>query len=987
MEKNLKVMSELVHYLRYAKYIPELQRRETWEETCNRNKEMHQRKYPFLKEEIEEVYNKFVIPKKVLPSMRSMQYGGKAIEINNTRIYNCSFLPADCKESFSETMFLLLSGSGVGYSVQKVHTSKLPRICHPFRRKKYVVSDDIIGWSEAVRVLINAYMGGGFYPEFNFDEIRPKGSRLKTAGGKAPGPEPLKRCLKNIDKLLSKKKNGSKLVPLEVHDIMCYVAQAVISGGVRLAAMICFFDKDDEMMLTCKGNFKLKIVDSTPMGDNMYEVNLIDKVTSKEYSLNLDEDTFKKLSDNGELPWWYFEPQRARANNSAVFLRHAVKKSDFKKFWKIVEENKTGEPGVFFSNSVDMMSNPCQPSYATVLTPDGIRQFKDIKEGSIIWSGKRWTTVTKKWSTGVKPVYTYNTSAGYFLGTENHKVYQNGEKVEVGEAFSIDKSVGEYDSSFFRNTNDVIDGMVIGGGTVHKASNNLVLLQIEEKEKNELLDSEIAKHIKCHRPGIRNTAYEIETSVTHSELPETFDRVIPDRFIYGDRNKKINFLRGLFSANGSAFNTKSSKRISLKQSSFTLIKQVQTMLSSLGIYSYITENKLRKNEFYNGAYECKISYNLNITSDRLKFKELIGFIQQHKMDSIGGEISNKEKISFDIKNIEYIEDTEVFDITVDDPEHTYWTGGCLVSNCVEASLRSNTYCNLTEINDADINSQEELNERAKAAAFIGTLQAGYLDFHYLRDIWEENTKQDSLLGVSLTGMATGHVNSFDYSEAAREAKEVNEMIAKRLDIKPAARVTNVKPAGSTSLIFGCSSGIHAWFSEQYLRRIKINKSDAIYGYLSKELPDFIEDDRFDPNNFSFIKIPIKAPEGSLIASKESALEFLERIKHVFHDWVENGHRFGDNTHNISATVYIKKDEWKDVGEWMWDNRNSYNGIAVLPYDDNTYIQAPLEAIDEDTYNELVSRFKDINLTEVIEVEDNTEITQSVACAGGSCEIT
>ena len=183
-----KIFSDIVVYNKYSKYLPKEQRRETWEELVTRNKNMHKEKFPMLENEIEDLY-KLVYDKKVLPSMRSLQFAGKPIGINNSRIFNCSYLPIENWVAFSETMFLLLSGCGVGYSVQKHHVEKLPEIKKPSKTRRFLVGDSIEGWADAVKVLMKSYFGiSNSRPKFDFRDIRPKGAELITVGGKAPGP-------------------------------------------------------------------------------------------------------------------------------------------------------------------------------------------------------------------------------------------------------------------------------------------------------------------------------------------------------------------------------------------------------------------------------------------------------------------------------------------------------------------------------------------------------------------------------------------------------------------------------------------------------------------------------------------------------------------------------------------------------------------------------------------------------------------------------
>ena len=313
MDISQEILSDITTYMKYAKYSPELQRRETWVELVTRNKEMHQKKYPALTKEIDEVY-KFVYDKKILPSMRSLQFAGKPIEISPNRVYNCAYLPIDDWRSFSEVMFLLLGGTGVGYSVQKHHVDKLPEIRKPNtdRERRWLVTDNIEGWADAIKVLMKSYFTSGSKIKFDFSDIRPKGARLITSGGKAPGHQPIKECLVKVEGILEQKTNGDKLRPIEVHDIVCHIADAVLAGGIRRAALISLFSADDDEMLAAKSG-----------------------------------------------AWWELHPQRGRSNNSAVLMRHKITSEFFNEVWKRIELSGAGEPGIYLSNDKDWGTNPC----------------------------------------------------------------------------------------------------------------------------------------------------------------------------------------------------------------------------------------------------------------------------------------------------------------------------------------------------------------------------------------------------------------------------------------------------------------------------------------------------------------------------------------------------------------------------------------------------------------------------------------------------
>jgi ribonucleoside-diphosphate reductase alpha chain len=305
--------------------------------------------------------------------------------------------------------------------------------------------------------------------------------------------------------------------------------------------------------------------------------------------------------------------------------------------------------------------------------------------------------------------------------------------------------------------------------------------------------------------------------------------------------------------------------------------------------------------------------------------------------------------------------------------------------CCEIALRPYQFCNLCEVNASTVESQEDLENRIKAATLIGTLQAGYTNFHYLRSIWQKTTEREALLGVSLTGIASNKIQNLDVKAAAAAAKEKNKEISKIIGIKAAARITTIKPAGTTSLALGCSSGIHAWHNDYYIRRIRVGKNESIYKYLADNHPELVEDEYFRPHDTAVISVPQKAPEGATLRS-ESSLELLERIKWFSKNWIKPGHARGQNTHNISATVSIKDDEWETVGKWMWENRKYYNGISCLPYDGGSYVQQPFEDCTKETYEKMMGHLKGVDLTEIIESEDNTDLKGELACAGGACEI-
>ena len=319
-------VAELQNYTfvgRYARWIPEKKRRETWKESVDRVKNMMLEQYPDAKDDIDWAYD-LMHKKRVLGSQRALQFGGKPIIKHNARVYNCIASYSDRPRFFQETMYLLLCGCGVGFSVQKHHVEKLPRLV--FSKdgtKKYTIPDTIEGWSDAIGVLVSSYFEDcDIFPEymgktvsFDYSEIRPAGSYLSSSSGKAPGPEPLKKALTNVKKVLDRALKDAlfsnrKLRPIDVYDVVMHAADAVISGGVRRSATICLFSPDDEEMALAKtGN------------------------------------------------WFHSNPQRGRSNNSALLLRDKTSPAQFETLMESVKE--FGEPGFVWADSTELIVNPC----------------------------------------------------------------------------------------------------------------------------------------------------------------------------------------------------------------------------------------------------------------------------------------------------------------------------------------------------------------------------------------------------------------------------------------------------------------------------------------------------------------------------------------------------------------------------------------------------------------------------------------------------
>jgi len=973
VELSTEIMSDIITHMKYAKYLPEEHRRETFEEIVTRNKEMHIRKFPHLKNEIDEAYE-LVYQKKILPSMRSLQFAGKAVEVNNLRLYNCSFLPMDDSKAFSELAFLLLSGVGVGLSVQKHHVRKLPVVLGAQvptgkqHKKRFLISDDIEGWADAIKVLVESHFYGEREIDFDPRAIREKGMPLRTSGGKAPGPAPLMTCLVNVNNVfknaVTTRGIGTQLQPIEVFDICCFIADMVLAGGQRRAALSTLFSLDDNAMLESKfGN------------------------------------------------WWENNPQRGRSNNSAVLLRSQITKEVFDGLWKKIEASGSGEPGIMFSDSADYGCNPSLRAGTKVWTDEGIFPIEELE-------GKKFTVKNingelsnaKCWKSGVdKQLFSIKLRGGQeYFATPQHEwpvwfgsgfVKVRSDALKPGMFLRIIKSdtisngvMGTYNDGF-------LTGWQIGDGwTTVRGDNGALQQGIVVSKKDNV--AELLLKILSEK-GINVNFIDRGTTLELNTVNKNWDSFLaefgyngkdklPDAVWNGASEEYIKgMIDGLFSSDGSVECASSEKRISFFSSRESLVKDLKELLGFYGIKTSIYLPK--KRGFKKGDDKVFQQYVLRITENEslMHFKKLFKLSVKHKQDRLDEYV-----IKHHFKGADLIEicdvglsdvHEDVWDISVQDTSHAFQLSGAITGNCFEISLQCNELCNLVEIDSSKITSQDDLEYCSRMAARIATIQATYTDFHYLREVWRDTVEKEALIGVSLTGIASGAVTKLDMSAGAEKVIEENRVMAKKLGINPSARSTCVKPSGTASLLLGTSSGVHAWYAPYYWRRVSVWKEEPIYAYLRDNHPELLEDDYFKPTTMAKIKVPMKAPEGAALRY-ESALSTLERVKLLQNTWIAKGHVSGINKNNVSTTISVRPEEWAEVGEWMWENRSIYTGIAVLPYDGGTYTQSPFEECTKEEYEEAVKYLTDIDLRDVYEGNDNTSLQGEAACAGGACEI-
>jgi ribonucleoside-diphosphate reductase alpha chain len=312
--------------------------------------------------------------------------------------------------------------------------------------------------------------------------------------------------------------------------------------------------------------------------------------------------------------------------------------------------------------------------------------------------------------------------------------------------------------------------------------------------------------------------------------------------------------------------------------------------------------------------------------------------------------------------------------------------------CHEISLKSRGVCNLTEINAAQCLSREEWLQAVEAATIIGTLQCSYTDFKYVHPGWKENAEDEALLGVSITGQAENQqiLNSKNLKEGAELSVKVNKEWAAKLGIKPAKRITTTKPSGTSSSWLGTTAGVHAGHEIRYIRRVRMDKFSALAKALAKKFPAFVVDDPFNSNDM-IMQVPIKLYDTTLLRSQETAVQCLERVKKLYDNWILPGHVEGVNTHNISLTINYHEHEKEAIKRWMIENKDSYYGISLIPYDGGDYKYLPysqpphaevFEILDK-AFSQVAENF---SFEDIKEKKDNTDFKGEIACAGGACTI-
>lgn len=1001
------LLSQFVYTRTYSRWVPELGRRETWDETVNRYVD-------FLAVE-REVSNhvlgqirRGILAMDVLPSMRALWSAGEAAGRDNTCCYNCAFVPIDSFRSFTELLYILMMGTGIGYSVERQFVGNLPAVA-PMTKQvvEHVIPDSTVGWADAFYYGLTQWFEGRRV-RFDYSQIRPAGAPLKTKGGRASGPDPLMRLFDFAEETVLGAA-GRQLRPIEAHDIACMVGEIVMAGGVRRAALISISDVDDEEMRHAK---------DWSRGD------------------------FPKL--------------RYMANNSAYYGERPDEYT-FWKEWQALVQSKSGERGF----SIDswhrradrpqgmVRCNPCISLRSWVNTIDGPRQVSDLLgvpfDGVV--DGSAYSSTEKGfWVTGRKPLFLLTTEEGYELElTGTHEVCRVRQTPRVQRFEWVPASSLEPGDLIRLNNHRDVDvphdgttrkawllGSLIGDGTVsHKGGKSDTAHLRFWGDGAEGMARMAADHIRESGLQVRSDMKPTQNKpngfwqvscVALSDFANEYGLVPGAKTITPQMEREgesfaAGLLSGLFDADGSVQgNQEKGLSVRLAQSNLGTLKAAQRMLLRLGIVSTIYENRreagyrnLPNGKGGHSPYWCEAQHELVISNDNLfRFEEVVGFTEPAKEALLADLLGlyrrqpNREWFVARVRGLVQIGEDEVADCSIPGL-NAFDANGLYVHNCGEIGLRfmpsidgvtgeagGGQFCNLSAAVMRPEDTIESFSEKVRLATWIGAIQSTFTHFPYLRPGWAKTCDEDRLLGVDITGQCDNPALSTDPEAMHRFNKVAVETAAEAaayLDINMPVAVCTGKPSGNTSQLVDCSSGFHPRYAPYYVRRVRIASTDPLF-HLARDVGvPHHKDNQFTdwPDERCptwVLDFPVKAPEGAVYRNDETAIAQCNRYLQVVDTWLSN------RGHNQSATIYVRDDEWDDVGKWVWDHFDEITGLSFLPYDGGNYSLAPYEEITREEYERLAAEMPevDFSLLSKYEREDRGDGAKELACQGGACEL-
>jgi intein/homing endonuclease len=998
---SLDSYQEFIHRSRYSRWLPEEKRRETYSETVNRYVDyvFADPKLDSVREEVRDA----IMNMDVLPSMRAFMTAGPAAARCNMSLYNCSFIAIDSPRAFDEVLYVLLAGTGVGFSCESAHVAKLPVIAESFHDTDsvIVVGDSKIGWASSFRELVSLLYVGKV-PKWDVSKVRPAGAPLKTFGGTASGPEPLVALFEYAVRLF-KGAAGRQFTSLEVHDLVCQIASIVVVGGVRRCI------PEGSMVHTRQGLIPIEFVE---IGAEVLTSKGYSKVLDNRYqgvqrlvSIKTQDGTFECTG------------------NHRVAVLTSINSYD----WVMASDVKPGMRMVGSSVAIEgtvtslPTFNYSRPKHSTTCKDISIPTL-DIDVAWLIglFHGDGYVRLTEK-------------SGELSIPVHNNTPLITERAMRILERFGVNvrflqlenygvirvksKQLASYFHNYIKQPNTTIDipdfivsgtldvrlaylgGVMDADGSVKNRPKTVCcsvypkfILQLQQLASSCGIQT---RSKELSRGGLKDewqTKYGL--SVINNPAKVLIQKHSVKKFEVGTIEQCTNTYPSEMLAFSYANNypwSKSDVEGKLLPVEVVSVDEIDVFANTFDLKvegteeffcnGYLVHNsalislsdlgdvdlaKAKSGQWWHKDGQRALSNNSAIYNGRPSVATFMNE-WQNLYESRSGErgIINRSAAN---KNSPRRE-----------PSVTFGT-----NPCGEIVLRSNQLCNLSEVILRPTDTQTDIERKVRIATIIGTVQSSFTDFKYVRSVWKRNCDEERLLGVSFTGicdnefMSTPSVELEGFLDSIREqAIQVNKELAEVLNINASVAITCVKPAGTTSELTGTSSGIHPGYSKYYIRNVRNSVSDPVSFVLGESGIPF-ETDVMNAKSFVF-SFPRKS-NAVYTRHDVSAIEQLELYLCYRKHWTE---------HNVSSTIYVGENEWVAVAAWVWEHFDDMFGVSFLPKEesDHVYQQAPFTECTEQQYNELAARMPSgIDWSLLRETRDETVGAQMLACSAGGCNI-
>lgn len=962
-----------------------------------------------------------VLKKRVLGAQRTLQFGGDSIFKHEMKGYNCSFTLCDRLRVFQEIEYALLCGTGVGISVQEQHVRQLPDLIERHNQKTFQIEDSIEGWADAFGVLISSFVSqenavfpdfSGKFVKFDFSKIRPKGDLIANKFV-APGPEGLKQSLEKCRVLIEKRisnadfkkdKFANKLRPIDCYDFIAHMSDSVLSGGIRRSALLVLFSYNDKEMMEAKiGNWFIE--NPQRARSNNSAVLERGKATKEQF-----ETLIKFTKEYGDPGFYFVEDDERDCGPNPCFTGDTKILTD--KGWEEIsqlvgqnrfikqdnrvqgEKNETGEVwNVDLSRENVNVENFVDEFY---LTQKNAEVFEmDLSCGRKVKATKDHHFATKDGMKSLKDI----TNEDYVLIPLNSlaKIDKESDDFKLGHLAGL-----IYGDGCIPNQDENPSARIDLWGNEHKE----LLLEIEkfvfrlieeEKESSHLYGNQVNWNPKFKENS--GEVYGAKKKHTLASVP--LYRILNKKlgivskgdidWIYDkSENVKAGFISGMFYADGHTEYNDKSKSLSLRLGSvnFNILQSLQLVLQELGLFSKI--NLLRKSGYSlmpdsnrePRKYKTKEIYRL-IIAGRECCENALKVLSLHPKDEkriketiLKSQKKLKPRYYSKVKEINPAGEKDVYCLT-ENSRRTLIAEGMTARRCVEIGMYPKTeagisgfqLCNLSEINGKFCKDEESFFQACRAASIIGTLQAGYSDFKYVTPETKKIVEREALLGVSITGLMDNPDVLFDpetQKEGAKAVVGMNKKISSLLGINPAARLTCIKPSGSASCLLSTGSGIHPHHAKKYIRRAQANDEEFTLNVFKEKNPLAVEKSVWSATGTDYsVSFLCEVPPGAITKNQITAIDFLEKVKTTQRNWVLEGtnkeHCVNKNVnHNVSVTVVVKPEEWREVIDYIWENRQYFTGISLLSASgDLDYKQAPFSTVL--TPKELIQEYGDASV--------------------------